>query len=67
MARSTAWSMSASANTMLGLFPPSSRVTLFRLESPATFWIRWPTSVEQVKATLSISMCWAMAAPAVGP
>lgn len=36
-------SLSASANTMQGLFPPSSRVTLFRLLFPAASLIILPT------------------------
>lgn len=35
--------LSASDMMIFGLFPPSSRVTLFRLLSAAAFWIRWPT------------------------
>lgn len=37
------YSLSASANTMQGLFPPSSRVTLFRLLFPAASLIILPT------------------------
>ena len=48
--------MSASANTMFGLLPPSSRLTRFKLVRPAASMMRWPTSVDPVKATLSISM-----------
>ncbi len=63
---STACSMSASFRMMLGLFPPHSRVTLFRLDA-ASAWMSLPTSVDPVKATLS-SWGWReMAAPAVGP
>ena len=36
-------SLSASDMMMLGLFPPSSRVTLLRLLLPAATWIRRPT------------------------
>ena len=63
---STAWSISASARTMVGLLPPSSRVTLLIL-SAADLWIILPTSVEPVNATLSTFGCSAIAAPAVGP
>lgn len=35
--------LSASDMMILGLFPPSSRVTLLRLLFPAAVWIRWPT------------------------
>ena len=48
-------------------FPPNSRVTLFRFDVPDAIWMMRPTSVEPVKATLLISGCSAMAAPAVGP
>ena len=49
------------------LFPPNSRVTLFKLDVPDALWMMRPTSVEPVKATLLISGCSEMAAPAVGP
>ena len=52
---------------MLGLFPPSSRVSFFRLVAPAASTISLPTSVEPVNATLSTSMSPARAAPAVSP
>lgn len=39
----SSYSQSASANTMHGLFPPSSRVTLFRLLFPAASLINLPT------------------------
>ena len=48
---------------MLGLLPPSSRVSFFRLLAPAAATISLPTSVEPVKATLSTSPCAASAAP----
>jgi len=38
---------SASAKMMLGLFPPSSSVTLFRLLFPAASWISLPTCGER--------------------
>ena len=52
---------------MLGLLPPSSRVSFFRLVAPEAATISLPTSVEPVKATLSTSLCAASAAPAVSP
>ena len=58
---------SALLPTMRALFPPSSRVTLFKFVSPDAFWIRCPTSVDPVKVTLLMSGCSEMAAPAVGP
>lgn len=56
-----------SASTMLGDLPPSSSETRFRFELLAALATIWPTSVLPVKATLSTSMCDAIAAPAVGP
>lgn len=35
--------LSASDRMMFGLFPPSSRVTFFRLLLPEACWMRWPT------------------------
>ena len=66
MAPLTAESRSASAKTMFGLFPPSSRVT--RLNVPAAFrmMIR-PTSVDPVNAILSTPGCLTRASPAVSP
>src|SRR3984957_18068179 len=58
---------SASSNTMLGLLPPSSRVSFFRLLAPEASTISLPHSVEPVKATLSTSSWAARAAPAVSP
>ena len=52
---------------MLGLLPPSSRVSFFRLLAPAACTISLPTSVDPVNATLSTSICMARAAPAVSP
>lgn len=46
-------SLSASDMMMLGLFPPSSRVTLLRLLLPAATWICWPTCKEGGKDELS--------------
>ena len=62
-----ACSISASLNTMFGDFPPSSRVTFFKLDPAAAFMIDRPTIVLPVKATLSTSIWAAMAAPAVFP
>src|SRR5204863_57664 len=50
-----------------GLLPPNSSVTRLRFERPAACITNLPTSVEPVKATLSMSMCSATAAPAVSP
>ena len=47
-------SKSASAKTMLGLLPPSSRPTFFTL-SAALRMMCLPTSTEPVKATMSTS------------
>ena len=59
---STAWSTGASSKTMLAALPPSSRVTFFCV--PATdLAIARPTSVEPVKATLSMSGCETSARP----
>ena len=52
---------------MLGLLPPSSRVSFFRLLAPEAATISLPTSVDPVKATLSTSWWAASAAPAVSP
>ena len=64
MAPSTAASRSASAKTMLGLLPPSSRVTRLSV-SAAFFMMIWPTSVEPVKAILSTPR-WATSGVAGG-
>ena len=45
-------SKSASANTMFGLLPPSSRPTFFTLSAPLRMMCL-PTSTEPVKATMS--------------
>lgn len=45
--------LSASDMTMLGLFPPSSRVTFLRLLLPAAIWIWWPTCREAETQTSS--------------
>ena len=59
---STAWSIGASSNTMFAALPPSSRVTF--LSVPATVRaMALPTSVEPVKATLSMPSCPTSAAP----
>ena len=65
-APSTAWSMSASSNTMFGDFPPSSSV-VFLIVLEASCMIRRPTTVEPVKATLSTSGCEASSSPTVEP
>lgn len=50
-----------------GGFPPSSRVTLFRLLSDDARTMSLPTSVEPVKATFSTSRCAVISATAVCP
>src|SRR2546421_13084734 len=62
-----ALSMSASLKPIFGDFPPNSRVTFFRLELAAAFMICRPTTVDPVNATLSMSMCEEIAAPATLP
>ena len=52
-------SRSASAKTMFGLLPPSSRVTFFTLPA-ASRMISWPVVVSPVKATLPTPGCAAM-------
>jgi hypothetical protein len=59
-------SRSASAKTMLGLLPPSSRLIFFTLPA-ARRMISWPVPVSPVNATLPMPMWAAMAAPAVFP
>ena len=54
-APSMAASKSASANTMLGLLPPSSRPTFFTFSAPLRMMCL-PTSTEPVKATMSTSL-----------
>ena len=67
---STAWSSAASANTMLGLLPPSSSVSFTPVPATA-FAIALPTSVEPVKAILSTPFfapaSAVIAQPASGP
>lgn len=62
----TAWSSSASAKTIEGLLPPHSSVMFFRLFA-ASFIMARPVLVLPVKATLSISICPAIAFPVEGP
>ena len=57
-------SRSASGRMMLGLLPPSSRVTRFK-ERPHFSPISRPTAVEPVKATLSTPPLSTRAAPVV--
>jgi len=66
-AQLTACSRLASSKMMLGLFPPSSRVTVFKFDLAADSMILRPTRVLPVNATLSIFMCDEMAAPTVCP
>jgi hypothetical protein len=58
--------MFASGNTTFGDFPPSSSVTRFRFPTEAAR-IFLPTSVEPVKATLSMPGCSLIELPAPGP
>ena len=61
-----AFAMSASANTMLALLPPSSRVTRFTWSAQPAM-IRLPTSVEPVKQTLRTSGCVTNRSPTIDP
>ena len=63
----TAWSISASSKIIVGDFPPSSSVTVLRLDAAAAFMTVLPTAVLPVNATFSICICSAIAAPTVGP
>jgi hypothetical protein len=63
----TAWSISASSKMIDGDFPPSSSVTFFRLDAAAAFMTDLPTIVLPVKATFSMCICSAIAAPTVRP
>ena len=56
--------LAASSNTMLGLLPPSSRVTLV-IRSAEAARIRWPTPRLPVKVTLS-TPGWVTSASPVG-
>ncbi len=60
------FSRSASAKTMFGLLPPSSRLIFFTLPE-ASRMISWPVVVSPVKATLPTPGWAAMLAPAVPP
>src|SRR5919198_1515307 len=62
MIPSTAWSSGASSKMTLAALPPSSSVSF--LPVPATARAIWrPTSVEPVKATLSMPSCSTRARP----
>lgn len=63
----TAWSRSASSKMMVGLFPPSSKVTTFKFVSAAVFKTFLPVAVLPVKATLLMSGCSLIAWPTVAP
>ena len=63
----TDFSISASSNTMEGLFPPSSRVTSFRFVSAEAFNILRPTKVLPVNAILRIPGCSLIACPTSSP
>jgi hypothetical protein len=52
---------------MVGLFPPSSSVTRFKLFLAAASWTLRPIAVESVKEILSIFICEAIAALVSGP
>ena len=65
-ATGTAFSISASRQTMTGDFPPSSSDTRFRFTVPARA-MAWPVAVEPVKTILSTPGCSASAAPASAP
>src|SRR5947209_17895381 len=67
LAHEMASSRFASLKTVLGAFPPSSSVTFLRLDLAEAWRMVRPTTVEPVKATLSMSMWEAIAAPAVLP
>ena len=58
--------MSASANTMLALLPPSSSVTRFTCSAQPAM-IRLPTAVDPVNATLRTSGCSTSRQPASAP
>jgi hypothetical protein len=55
--------MGASAKTMFAALPPSSSVSASSVPARARFWMRLPTAVEPVKATLSTPGCSTSAAP----
>ncbi len=59
-------SRSASANTMLGLLPPSSRLTFFTVAAAARR-IACPVAVSPVNAILPMPSCAAIAAPTEAP
>src|ERR1700676_797301 len=65
-APSTAASQSAPSKKIFGDFPPSSRVTRFKV-SAALLTIILPTAALPVKAILSTPGCATSAAPAVSP
>src|SRR5581483_8054618 len=61
-AERAAASRSASANTMLGVLPPSSSVTGLRSVAVRR-WMSWPTAVDPVKVILWTPGCSTMAIP----
>ncbi len=63
----TACSRSASANTICGLFPPSSSVSFLRFVSPEAATSRRAVRMDPVKLTLSTSGWRAIASPAGSP
>ena len=62
-----ACSKSTSLKMIVGLFPPNSRVTFFKLVSEAALRILRPVRVLPVNATFEIFMCSAMAWPTLFP
>ena len=63
----TAWDRSASAKITSGDLPPNSRLTRFRLLLAAACITLRPTSVDPVKAILSIPILAVIAAPVGTP
>lgn len=63
----TAWSRSASGNTIMGFLPPSSRVMCLTPTSAAARWIIIPVGTEPMKAMRLIPGWRMMASPATGP
>ena len=57
----------ADSNTMFADFPPSSKLTFFKLVCAAAMAIARPVAVDPVNAILSISMCSESALPTLDP
>ena len=64
---STARSRSASANTAIGFFPPSSRETVFTALLAALAWIRNPVATLPMNAMRRTSGCLTRASPTSPP